>query len=130
MKIKVPEHIELAARRAFVAWQNNCRPDDDYTNGAAVVAEAVCRAIAENPIVPTDTQQREILTAMPKGLGSVQQTSFRYAEWQRRMFLELESEASEAVKDLVDFPPNYTREALEKIAIEAYRRGQRSKEGK
>lgn len=90
MKIKVPGFMVKATRS--VPLDGNINNHDGI---ATRILEAALRALAENPIVPTEEQMQEIVRSMPVGLGSVRATEFRYAEWQRIMFLEPAEKVSE-----------------------------------
>jgi hypothetical protein len=97
-----------------------------------LILEAALRWLSENPIVPTEKQERKLDDAWmesKKDLASryykcAHATEFGAIEWQRMMFLEPEPEVPEEIKDLIagvhpDVAP---------IAIEAFRRGQKAGE--
>jgi hypothetical protein len=106
--------------------------------------EAAFRWLAENPIVPTDKQVREMIA--PKfGINSKELNGNMIASgitaaitWQRRMFLVSEPEVPEEIKDLLI--PNFfnsidvilgiektrSEDDYRKNIIEAYHRGRLS----
>jgi hypothetical protein len=134
IKYVVPQPIKDAVHNALASY-----PVAANTGHAAEIAcESFAKALRENPIVPTKEQ------AVDLGVSVAGETvSERYAllvsEWQRRMFLAPEPEVPEAIKDLIS---EYATDSSNKDAlvramarghnadvIEAYRRGQQSKEG-
>lgn len=88
------------------------------------ILKAVCAAISENPIVPTEEQETEMdkwaRTRIP--VEPIRPSTFA-VEWQRRMFVEPEPEmiGSETV---AQFCSRYRTTGA--AAIEAYRLGQRN----
>lgn len=107
-----------------------------YDDGAGYLSEAwmerrleaALRWLSENPIVPTDKQLEDIASfaSAPTHFG----VSIWFQQWQRRMFLAPESKIPEEVKDLLwESSARLDRGFHWNDAIlEAYRRGQNSKE--
>lgn len=104
-----------------------------------VILEAAVRWLAENPVVPTESQGRELDDAWLRNKTSPESTfshatTFGAVEWQRRMFLAPEPEVPEEVRDLiVDVTMKRLKgtellntEVARGYIIEAYRRGQKS----
>ena len=91
--------------------------------------------VSENPIVPTDKQAEELLMSqlftplskrMSPTLDAVRGVAI---EWQKRMFLNLQPELPEEVKEL--FPCEgsaYTHENMKDRIIAAYELGQKNRE--
>ena len=88
-KVVVPEVMRLAAVNALL---ENFEPRE---RGAVecdvrIALTAACRALSENPIVPTTEQVREMFTHIPHEENSPFDDRCRkwyIAEWQRRCFL-------------------------------------------
>jgi hypothetical protein len=99
MKTKYQEHVDLFARIVLPeglrqvaknAWDGNVSD-----NPSEYIAICVCRWIAENPIVPTLEQCRELIAAWNANEDEQKWpeiTQFEIGEWQRRMFLAPEEE--------------------------------------
>ena len=115
-KIKVPEGMLKAAMLVTIGVS---RLEAEKT------LEAAMWWLAENPIVPTPEQARELWKTASAGiLNEANRAAASAIEWQRRMFLAPEPEVPEAVEDLLNCEPY--RMTQERI-IEAYRRGQMDK---
>lgn len=127
-RIVVPEGMLRAANKACekeMARLDPSKPIGYIVADAMCITDQVIEAallwLSENPIVPTMQQANEMATLTPLG-GSFAQ--FSATEWQRRMFLAPEPEVPEEIADLlVGVHPD-----VAPIALEAYRRGQQSKE--
>ena len=114
-KIVVPEGMWIAGFNATITIA-------DRGEATTKCLEAALRWLSENPIVPTSRQERELVDSWIKET-SLGKTEHLVTEWQRRMFLAPEPEVPEEIKDLLaGVHPDVTP-----IAIEAYRRGQKSK---
>ena len=99
--------------------------------------EAALHWLSEHPIVPTTVQCMQIYDTVRgspvRGGGTWDESRECYAEWQRRMFRELEPEVPEAIKDLLwdeSIDKMCARSRANADIIEAYRRGQQSKESR
>lgn len=126
-KYVVPEGMLKAAYET--AWGES--PKDTIVQTFKVALEAALLWLSENPIVPTDDFVEEAIREHSR-------TNIKWAcaEWQCRMFLSPEPEMPEAIKELLPFPPNVVilddnlynkiKAHLDRVAIEAYRRGQRN----
>ena len=93
-KVKVPEEINNVARRAYGAWRTSCSPEEEYTNGAARVAQAVLQYISEHPPVPTPEQcakMYEAFVATGGRMGDRRYGAFVAVEWFRMAYSEPES---------------------------------------
>jgi len=135
--IKIPEGmLNVALQKAHETRSFGVVPIRD-------VLEAALRWLSENPIVPTDEQAADLYNAnldidYSKKYDA---THAVVVEWQRRMFLSPEPEIPEDVKDLgicskLEQSSQHwdwsgregdLEKVVEQIAIEAYRRGQRSR---
>lgn len=114
-KIKVPEGMLKAA---YAAW--------DKQGAVDLCVVAALRWLAENPIVPTSHSICAEMHRTINAKGYCCYQSALLAEWQRRMFLESETEA---ISDLLwhHDPGGDCNTEHNKQIREAYRRG---KEGK
>ena len=132
-KIIVPEFVLKAVSDAW----NATKTGDRVTHN---IAEAVCRAISENPIVPTQQQASEMWQVYVGLRGNaVDSIAGCMAEWQRRMFLAPEPEVPEEISNLMwsdwqrqlGLPQTLGSwaplESHNSQVIEAFRRGQKSK---
>jgi len=140
-KYKVPDGMLEAARMVH-------RGPAIFTVSPTTVreiVEAALRWLAENPIVPTEQQERALDDAWMRSKRDTLDMAHKFAhasafgavEWQRRMFLAPEPEVlkvPEKIKDLLltvedcmyGSAQTLENEIRGKI-IEAYRRGQQSK---
>jgi len=132
-EIKVPEN---GLNAAWEAVAQKMRDNIDARNAAPVAelhiarvaVEAFCRWLSENPQVPSTEQYLEMIRS--DRVPAVKDMFCNILEvWQRRMFLAPEPEIPKEIDDLLwddtDKGPYYVEH--NKAAIEAYRRGQRSK---
>lgn len=133
-KIVVPEGmLEAAASIPADPWyEGNKRGEIEER------LEVALRWLSENPIVPTDEQIRSmsekvygIHIAYPENpviAEPLMALAKEYlAEFQRRMFLELEPE----VPEVADLVKDFRRDGdAYNAVLEAYRRGQKSKDAK
>jgi hypothetical protein len=90
-----------------------------------IILESALRWLSENPIVPTDDQvaemRNEFVPVHPHWKNIV-------SEWQRRMFLA--TEVPEEIEDLlVNGFVQSGKDSYNNAIFEAFRRGQKSKEG-
>ena len=98
--------------------------------------EAALRWIAKNPIGPTNEQAKELWRTSTAGeTNEARRASLAAVEWQRRMFLAPEPEVPEEIKDLLfvggiltadQVLNEYPKGEVDKLILEAYRRGQKS----
>jgi hypothetical protein len=121
-RIKVPDGMLKAVSEN---WPIRCMEDKAHV---MATLEAALRWLSENPILPSPPQRinmsREFVTDKAWVLCEA---------WQRRMFIAPEPEVPEAVKDLLAPPGIHTNFTVpndihDVQIIEAYRRGQHSKE--
>lgn len=99
--ILVPTVIGIAARDACKQVQIERW---DIPKSAEFIADAICRAISENPIVPTPEQEGDLIgywrTEDRRAGYPTNGARAMAVEWQRRMFLAPEPEVPEEIKDL------------------------------
>ena len=124
----VPEQMRLAVAQAVHLECGRV----DYHPQIRVALEAAVRWLAENPVLPTDEQIRELFSLTNHKVDCASYREREY-EWQRRMFLAPEPEVPEAVKDLLWDSANLVAKnvgifgdvpvQVDKNIIEAYRRG-------
>lgn len=122
MKIKVPEFMLVSFRDAMQEHFGS------VPGGFVVGLEAALEALAENPIVPTNEQISEMSCAVTDKPCPWGHTKPLIIEWQRRMFEAPEPEVPEAIRDLLDPLDRENRFLANQHILEAYRRGQQSKE--
>lgn len=122
MNIKIPEGMLKAVSAALAEhWKERTLADGSTVD---VALEAALRWLAENPIVPTDEQAKELWNH-PKVLhGSEHYAKAMARDWQRMMFLAPEPEYIGS-EELGRFCARYQR--IDEAVIEAYRRGKESK---
>lgn len=99
--------------------------------------EAALRWLSENPMVPSEHQAWEILTALPDNrIASTAQLQTEIGEWQRRMFLAPELEVPKWIEEVIfihdfviedDALYRKVKEKLRAVCREAYRRGKESR---
>ena len=129
-QMKIPEGMLKAAHeKAFVGMG---------TSITERILEAALRWLSENPIVPTDEQidriHREANPSAETAIGRHWEIRNWLIEWQRRIFLAPEPEIPEEVKDLLYRHPKglsdgfVSMDTADENTIEAYRRGQQSRE--
>jgi hypothetical protein len=117
MKIKVPEGMMDVAETAI----HNC-PEETSRNMARSSLEAALAWLAENPIVPTTSDDFSFLSSDYRLMDGYEANLVKsITKWQRRMFLA--PDPDEPIKDLLEGKHvhgfNDSKEALR----EAYRRG-------
>lgn len=119
-RIVVPEGmLKVALDSWSVSGRVQLHPNTIASIGASL--EAALLWLSENPIVPTE-EQWKAMNNERQWPDSVGRRQWLVAEWQRRMFLAPEPEVPEEIADLlVGVHPD-----VAPIALEAYRRGQRS----
>lgn len=119
MNIKIPKGMLEAALEGLGIEVVHARRK--YVKAAL---EAALRWLAENPIVPTDEQAKELWNH-PKVLhGSEHYAKAMARDWQRMMFHAPEPEYIGS-EELGRFCARYQR--IDEAVIEAYRRGKESK---
>lgn len=130
-RYKVPEGMLDAAYGEY-PWPADWTVEQCVKKGV----EASLRWLSENPIVPTDEQILEMEKlhqsdcSLWNRFGSSNNHAYYCYEWQRRMFLAPpEPEVLEEIKDLLDSTDDPIFNGWKKKILEAYRRGQRSKDG-
>ena len=102
----------------------------------AKAVKAVLGWLSKNPIVPTEEQATALFASIEHPVGATGEGWGKVAsdiavEWQRHMFLKPEPEVPEEIRDLIDNCAGDGRcnsESANKRVLEAYRRGQKSKE--
>ena len=97
--------------------------------------ESSLRWLSENPVVPTVEESKELwrTSGAAVELTESKRASIYATEWQRRMFLVEEDRVPEEIKDMLlgiseELNPTVTGNEHNAAVIEAYRRGQKSKE--
>jgi hypothetical protein len=134
-RVVVPEGMLKAAKESEEEYLRDNQSRDVCRE---VILEASLRWLSENPMFPTHSEVNSILAMVQ--FQSLRGTSLDglqdfAAMWQRRCFLAPEPEVPEAVKDLMwpdspsCSPTIIDAQSINKRVLEAYRRGQRSKDG-
>lgn len=126
-KIVVPDGMRKAALKAI---ESANAVELGVEGGAKIVLEAAFRWLSENPIVPTEKQEKEMdqWARARMAREPIRPATFA-VEWQRRMFLAPEPEVPEAIKDMqrIHYASLSGQEDLDsnlqKLLIEAYNRG-------
>jgi len=127
-KYVVPEGLNKAIIKGF----------RDAKEGEKIydpIGLAVIEWFSENPIVPTDKQAEELLMSqlftplskrMSPTLDAVRGVAI---EWQKRMFLNLQPELPEEVKELLPCEGSaYTHENMKDRIVAAYELGKKNRE--
>lgn len=143
-KYVVPDGMMKAAYNEFFkAASLNGRPSVTDGERLLYALEAALRWLSENPIVPTSEQLYSTIGKLPVAMCDIVWTErdrAMIAEWQRCMFLAPEPKVPEEIKDLLSNPEQFDKhpfqsnkvslrkDIIEKIAIEAFRRGKAAKE--
>lgn len=128
-KIVVPEGMLVAGVDSVARLRGMGETTREHYTA---VLKAALLWLSENPIVPTERQERDLCDAWMEAKQSqsntfVHASAFGAVEWQRRMFLAPEPEVPEEIEDLIPCGGIDTINA-DRI-LEAYRRGlARSKE--
>lgn len=127
-KIVVPEGMLNAAYRESIKDADGIirySPTDGVRQleqlGMKGILGAALAWLADNPIVPTLEQYRELRAARNYGV-SMEDQKFYYAEWQRRMFIAPERHMI-GPETLNEFCSRYR--TIEEAVIEAFHRGRK-----
>jgi len=139
-KIVIPEAMLEAIA---VAVRNELCHNTGTEELAKCAAVAMASYLSENPILPTGEQCKSLIETYAKSqhgiTGETGCVPWCVAEWQRLMFIAPKSEVPEEIKDLL-IPiftlgeevarPLGTNNEYNHAIIEAFHRGQQSKETK
>jgi hypothetical protein len=130
-KILVPKGMATAGRLAFGEFYGFRDPKELHGGAVEFVLQEALRWLSDNPIVPTPKQIEDMVRSWHGKCDVSDFVVLVMHEWQRRMFLTPELEVPEAVEDLM-WGSGKANEDDDRChnedVIEAYRRGQQSKE--
>src|ERR1700677_8462 len=97
-KIKVPKELDYAVESA-IGYHRRDLAECDIPEIARISSFAFAKALAENPIVPTDGDVVDMAKVVPDDEDYITKPKNYCVEWQRRMFLAPEPEGPEAIRD-------------------------------